>query len=362
MNEHRAKVAARVMSSSSASKASVSRQWLLLSVMLLLAAALATFWWWVDAGTSGPGSLARRAPVLPMTTPEPLAAQSLDTSEKRVQPVAPPEPVVGLVPGAAPAVTASDKGGGIGQRSGEVRRRPGRSEGEASIAGPTKTLANASVAKSSPSSLAIASGPVLRRTAPAELNRMQTAYSDFNAGRTEAAAQIWRDVLRTEPLQRDAWLGLAVLAHREGRRDEAIASYRQVLRIDPENAAAIAALSVLTNATADPQEESRLRDLLASNPNSAMLNGALARVLAAQGRWDEAQPLWFAAHAREPDNPSLAFNLAVALDRLRKPALAAEYYRKALALNEGRPDTFDANAARKRLAGLSAALEAATKP
>ena len=206
---------------------------------------------------------------------------------------------------------------------------------------------------------------VLRRNPSLAGQRMQQAHADFQAGRTAAAAQIWQDILRTDPLQRDAWLGLAVLAHREGRRDEAVAAYRQVLRIAPENPEATAALSLLTNAASDPMEESRLRELLTRSPNSAMLNSALARMLSAQNRWDEAQPLWFNAHASAPDEPSHAFNLAVAMDRLRKPDLALTYYRKALELGEGRPAGFDMDTARARVRALSSAGTGAggvTKP
>ena len=56
--------------------------------------------------------------------------------------------------------------------------------------------------------------------------------------------------------------------------------------------------------------------------------------------------------AAEPDNPDFAYNLAISLDHLRQPRLAAEYYRRAVALAGKRSASFDLVAARARAADL----------
>lgn len=202
----------------------------------------------------------------------------------------------------------------------------------------------------------VASGqatPSPRQAAAARLQaRLQQAFADFQAGRLQEATQAWRDVVTADPTQRDAWLGLAIAAHRQGQREAALAAYQQVLRLEPDNAEAVAGLVALEAAGSDTASESRLREALARNPGQAMLNSALARLLSQQGRWDEAQPFWFAAHTAAPGEASHAYNLAVALDRLRKPSLAAQYYRRALELQPGQAPTFDVAAARARLQAL----------
>ncbi len=226
-----------------------------------------------------------------------------------------------------------------------------------SVRTPRPAATAAAPARAAPVASAAAPGGTAestpRQVAAAQVQRqLQQAYTDFQAGRTQEATQAWREVVRADPTQRDAWLGLAISAHRQGHLESALGGYQQVLRLDPENGEALAAVAALGGSGSDTASESRLRDALARNPGNAMLNSALARLLSSQSRWDEAQPFWFAAHAAAPDQPSHAYNLAVALDRLRKSALAAQYYRKALALQQGQAATFDAAAARARLQAL----------
>jgi len=79
----------------------------------------------------------------------------------------------------------------------------------------------------------------------------------------------------------------------------------------------------------------------------------LGNQYAQQGRWAEAQQAYFKAFATDPDNADYAFNLAVSLDQLHQPALALEYYRRALALAEKRSASFAPEVARTRVQQLS---------
>lgn len=181
---------------------------------------------------------------------------------------------------------------------------------------------------------------------------MDSAYAAYQAGNATEAARLYREVLKADATQRDAWLGLAVIAHANNQLEPAMDAYRRVLRLEPQNATALAGVSSLSRSAGEPQQESRLRELLARSPQEADLNHALALVLSGEQRWSEAQPLFFKAHALAPKEPQFAYNLAVALDHMRKSSLAAQYYETALGLAQGKAAGFDEANARIRLAAL----------
>jgi hypothetical protein len=56
--------------------------------------------------------------------------------------------------------------------------------------------------------------------------------------------------------------------------------------------------------------------------------------------------------AADPDNPDYLFNLAVSLDQIRQPKLAAQHYRLALEAAQLRPAAFDRERVRARLEQL----------
>jgi uncharacterized protein HemY len=125
-----------------------------------------------------------------------------------------------------------------------------------------------------------------------------------------------------------------------------------VLEADPANVTAQAALINLRGQSDSGPSESRLKILLASQPESPSLHFALGNLYARQGRWSEAQQAYFQAYALEPDNADTLFNIAVSLDHLRQNKLAAQYYRMALNAAETRRSAFDQNAVGKRLLEL----------
>src|SRR5690606_38107543 len=153
---------------------------------------------------------------------------------------------------------------------------------------------------------------------------------------------------------RDALLGLAAVDVRMGRRAAAEAAYRELLRTDPRDAHAQAALVALHAGRVDGSAvESRLKNLLAVEPQAHVLNFALGNELARQARWPEAQQQYFKAFSADAQNADYAYNLAVSLDHLRQPKLALQYYQRALELSGGLEASFDAAAARRRIEQLS---------
>lgn len=191
---------------------------------------------------------------------------------------------------------------------------------------------------------------------PATGNGLEGAYAALLDGRLDSAAEGYRRALADNGEERDALLGLGHIAHRQGRREEARAYYERVLRQEPENAVANAGMLAL-QAEGDPSTAaSRAREMAERNPDSAAAFATLGGALVREGKLADAQQAFFRAAALEPANAAHAYNLAVALDRLHKPELAANYYAKALALGErsGAAPGFPRDIARQRLEQLRA--------
>ncbi len=184
--------------------------------------------------------------------------------------------------------------------------------------------------------------------------QVSAGYDAFHAGDLAKARSEYQQALRDEPANRDALLGLAAVEMRARRYDLADGYYRRVLQADPRDPHAQAGMLALRSAQLDPVEvESRVKTLIASDREANVLYFTLGNQYAQQGRWAEAHQAYFKAFAADPANPDFAFNVAVSLDQLRQPALALEYYRRALALAEKRGASFDREAAQARVQQLS---------
>ncbi|MDW8467830.1 MAG: tetratricopeptide repeat protein [Burkholderiales bacterium] len=184
--------------------------------------------------------------------------------------------------------------------------------------------------------------------------RVESGYAAYHAGDLARARADYEAALREDPANRDALLGLAAVEMRSQRYAEAEALYQKLLAANPRDPHAQAGLLALRAQILDPVlAESRVKTLLAADPEAAALHFALGNQYALQARWAEAQQAYFRAWVADPENPDFAYNLAVSLDQLRQSALAAEYYRRALALAERRAANFPLEAARQRAAQLA---------
>jgi tetratricopeptide (TPR) repeat protein len=198
-------------------------------------------------------------------------------------------------------------------------------------------------------------GPAIRlsRSRPEADPALQSGWSKLQASQFDAARNDYEKALQNDPNNVDALLGLAAIARREGRAADADRLQRRAAEADPANPSAQA---IQAGSGGDPlAAESRLRSLLASQPESGPLNFALGNVLSRQQRWPEAQALYFNAVAAEPDNPDYLFNLAVSLDHLRQPKVAAQHYRLAIEAAQRRPAAFDSARAAARVQQLAPA-------
>jgi Tfp pilus assembly protein PilF len=184
--------------------------------------------------------------------------------------------------------------------------------------------------------------------------QVSAGYDAFHAGDVAKARNEYQQALRDEPANRDALLGLAAVEMRARRYDLADGYYRRVLQGDPRDPHAQAGMLALRSEQLDPVEvESRVKTLIAADREANVLYFTLGNQYAQQGRWAEAHQAYFKAFAADPANPDFAFNVAVSLDQLRQPALALEYYRRALALAGKRGASFSSEAAQARVQQLS---------
>ncbi|HYD57643.1 MAG TPA: tetratricopeptide repeat protein [Burkholderiales bacterium] len=191
------------------------------------------------------------------------------------------------------------------------------------------------------------------RPAPQVHPRVDAAYAAYMAGDLASARAGYEAALRDEPANRDALLGLAAIDVRQGRHEFAEAAYLRLLRADPRDAHAQAGLIGLRGGRIDPvAAETRVKNLLATDPGAHVLQFSLGNQLAQQGRWPEAQQAYFKAYSADPEHPDFAFNLAVSLDHLRQHRLARQYYERAVALASKRAPAFDADAVRERIKQL----------
>ena len=181
---------------------------------------------------------------------------------------------------------------------------------------------------------------------------LEGAYQAFNAGDLAKAHADYQQVLRSNPDSRDALLGLAAVETQAKRYDAADRYFTRLLELDPRDAYAQAGLIGLRGQIDPLAAESRLKNMIAAQPDAGFLHFALGNQYAAQGRWAEAQQAYFQAYASDPEHPDFAYNLAISLDRMHQSLPALEYYRRALALAESRPVSFDKAQVSKRVSQL----------
>jgi tetratricopeptide (TPR) repeat protein len=194
--------------------------------------------------------------------------------------------------------------------------------------------------------------------APSVSPVLTDAYDALTAGKLEPAQRLYEQLLKTDPRNIDALLGLAAIATQQGDREASSRYYIKVIELDPRNSLAQAGLlSVL--GSADPQAaETRVKQLIGRDPGSAFLYFTLGNTYIDQARWPDAQQAFFQAHHLQPDNPDYAYNLAVALEHIGQSKAALEYYRRAvlLAAAKGRSN-FSPAAAQARVSKLEKVVQ-----
>jgi len=267
-----------------------------------------------------------------------------------VEPVAPAITTVAPPMGTQPALT-----GPVASAPGKAPAATTAAPGPAEARGPSllRPTPQASTAASKPRGARRDGGITIK---PAELQTdpvLESAYQAFNAGDLTRARSDYQQSLRSNPDNRDALLGLAAVEMQARRYDAAESFYNRLLELDPRDAYAQAALIGLKGQVDPVTAESRVKNMIAAQPEVSLLHFTLGNQYAAQGRWAEAQQSYFQAYSSDPEHPDFAYNLAVSLDKLHQIKPALEYYRRALSLAEGRPVSFDKEQVGKRVSQLA---------
>jgi tetratricopeptide (TPR) repeat protein len=263
-----------------------------------------------------------------------------------------PGPASVIVPAQAKSVTAVPRAPAPpAQTSDAAAQRNPPMAPRAALGGPVPQALPAPVAPASEPAGAwrqsIAINPSSMQIDP----QLERAYEAVQRNDLDAAREIYQGVLLREPNNRDALLGLAAIDVRMRNYEIAEARYLRLLELDPRDGYAHAGLLALRQA--DPvASESRLKNLLATQPESPQLYFALGNQYALQSRWGEAQQAYFRALSADPENPDYAFNLAVSLDHLHQKAQAVEFYRRSLVLADRRSGSFDRALAAARVRDL----------
>jgi Tfp pilus assembly protein PilF len=186
------------------------------------------------------------------------------------------------------------------------------------------------------------------RVSPDVLN----GYDALKRGDAAAARKYYEAAVAADASSVDAHLGLAAAAARGGDRQTASRHYRRALALDPKSPAAVAGLASLADFSKPAGLEEQLRADITRYPQSPALQFTLGNLYASQSRWNEAQAAYFEAYRLDPDNAELAYNLAVSLDHLGQPRLAADFYQRALAAARQQATQFDKGQVSRRIAEL----------
>lgn len=305
------------------------------------------------------------SPVLPAS---PSAAAAIDSGGNTREPAATPAPVRApeltaadsVTDIAAPLTPASDPAVSVQSVDSAAIALPAPD----TITPPAPTLAQSALpdSTSAPLQPAIEEPPAITLRisrsvqAPQLHPQLAAAYASLRTGDYAGALPLYQQVLRDEPDNRDALLGLASAYARNGDSAAARRLYSHLLQLDPRDP--LARTGVLQGLDGSgAEQESELKALVAQFPELPSAAFALGNLYATQGRWSEAQPVYFKAlllARRESRNPSpdYAFNLAVSLERLGQSQAALDYYRQAAQLATTTQPAFDPSVLRARLRQL----------
>ena len=282
------------------------------------------------AQASGPAAAAP-ATAAPVAAPV-ASAPAPPAADSKAEPPAPAAKAPVFVRGGRPATTAA----------------AAASAAAAQRAGPGAASAPAQRAPSRASRPTVTVSPPEVRIDPV----IERAYQAFQRGEFAAARTDYQWVLQREPASRDALLGLAAIDVRTREFATAEVRYEKLLELDPRDTFAQAGLIALRRQVDPVQMESRIKTLIAANPEATHLYFHLGNQYAQQSRWSEAQSAYFRAYIADPDNPDYAYNLGVSLDHLRQRRQALEYYERSLTLAQKRPGSFDRGQAQGRIQEL----------
>lgn len=208
---------------------------------------------------------------------------------------------------------------------------------------------------------AVAGGGIASKSASIQISKtrpqvgvnpvLMDAFNAYNAGNDTVASKLYRQVLQRDLHSVDALLGLGAIAQRQGRVADANGWYAKVLEVEPRNALATASILNSQPQNDVTSNESRIKSMLAKQPDDANLHASLGHFYADLNQWPAAQQAYFDAYGLNASADN-AFNLAVSLDQMGKAKLALPYYQRALQLTQSGNSNIDKDAVIARIAAI----------
>jgi tetratricopeptide (TPR) repeat protein len=325
--------ARRVMANKPSRKPVNRSAMLLLGGLLLLGASGGYLWWQMQSPVYTPD---------PALASDPLAASMADATANTA--AAPADAAVNS-PAQAPAADVASRTAMVAPKP-DAAPRPGVS--------PPAVTRSAQGSVAAPVPAPGGKKLEIRQDTPEETvdANIQSGYKAYLAGDFSAARSAYARALQAYPHHRDALLGLAAVAVRQGNPEEAERWYRKQLQQDPLDDMAKAGLAGIARGLDARERESALRNMGEAVAGSAQTAVQLGNLYASEKRWPDAQQQYFRALTLEPENPDHAFNLAVSLEHLDQPKLALDYYRKAQSLAAQRKPAFDPAELKSRIEAL----------
>jgi len=153
------------------------------------------------------------------------------------------------------------------------------------------------------------------------------------------AGVLFASVCKTDPLDVEAWVKLAVIRCRLGQYAEAESCARRALRLEPNLAFAQQTLATILQYQGKAEDASAvLESGLAQRPNSSERLLNLAAMREKQGRVEEEFKLYHHALALQPDTPYVLSKKGDLLEKEGRLAEAEEIVARGLAREPGHPE------------------------
>lgn len=155
---------------------------------------------------------------------------------------------------------------------------------------------------------------------------LNKAHKALLAGQLLASANIYKSVLKREPKNKDALLGLATAYHKNLQFDRARSIYNDLLKIDPENKEALNNFVTLSSDKSPSHAIENLKELQKISPKFAPIAAQLGILHMQIGDYVKAERFLRRAVALDSQNTSYKYNLAIVSDHQGKFKQAIDYY------------------------------------
>ncbi len=183
---------------------------------------------------------------------------------------------------------------------------------------------------------------------------LERAYNALLLGDSEAAVQLYNNVLLNDPNNKQALFGMGATYHRIGQLEKARPYYGRLLKLEPTNREALNNFLALAADEAPQETLNELQLLQKKNPNFSPIPAQMAYIYQKLNMQEQAIDQMVRAVELSPENITYRYNLAVMFDKAGKAQEAVKLYKQILEANF-RGETIPGNITRiqQRLTFLS---------